>query len=112
MKRLTVNKTWENCLAMWKWISRKCLKIDWPDVDRLKVEWLEANGYPDADIIHHHCFFCQHCQSGNHDGVECRCPAKKIDKDFYCFAVQHSYSGRPRDFYNELKRLNKIRLKG
>ena len=115
MKRLTIDQTWEQCLAMWKWISRQCLGKDrsWcPDnIERLKREWLEKNGFGTLD---HLCFFCEYrvLSTPANCGISvCNyCPGRKVDMSFSCTNIDHSYESRPRLFYTELKRLNKIRL--
>jgi hypothetical protein len=111
MKRLTINETWEQCLAMWKWISRQCLgkSKEWcvSNVNRLKIEWM---AYNKIQGIHVHCFFCHNRSGGRTNGINCGCPAKKIDKSFNCVTSAYHYMNYPREFYAELKRLNKIRL--
>ncbi len=106
MKKLTLNETWEQCLAMWKWISRRCLN-SLKDVNDLKKEWLKVNGFT---RIHHDCFFCHKCPRSTHNAEHCGCPAKKIDKKFDCFNYDYGYREQPRKFYAKLKELNKIRL--
>ena len=115
MKRLTLDQTWEQCLAMWKWISRQCLgkNMFWckRNVSRLKRQWLKANGFED-EAIDHDCFLCEYDEQrrGANDCGCPACPAKKIDDNFECCNEEYEYESRPRKFYAELKRLNKIRL--
>jgi hypothetical protein len=111
MKRLTLNETWEQCLKMWKWISRQCLghtKL-WckSNVNRLKIEWFESNN---LSGVHFHCFFCHSRTGGRTNGIDCGCPAHKVDKNFSCTTPEHHYMSHPRLFYAKLKELNKIRL--
>ena len=111
MKRLTVDQTWRECLAMWKWISRQCLgkSKEWcrSNVTPLKVEWLDFNGI-NANEVEESCFFCE--RSKGRCGYVCRrCPARAIDRNFYCMSREHNYEHLPRLFYAELKRLDKIR---
>ena len=111
MKRLTIDQTWEQCLGMWKWISRRCKKGKTYSrydnhVDRLKLEWLGLNGV-DADEVRDECFLCQYTVP---DGNCLRCPAVKVDRDFMCSNVAYDYASKPRLFYAKLKELNKIRL--
>jgi hypothetical protein len=112
MKRLTINQTWEQCLAMWKWISRQCKGKDkgWCEnnVERLKVHWLKVHGIKDGEL-NYNCFLCEY--DVRRKGLCLSCPAQKIDKSFKCMEYDYSYETRPRLFYAKLKELNKIRLK-
>jgi hypothetical protein len=114
MKRLTVDQTWEQCLAMWKWISRQCKgkSKKWvrANLYHLKASWMKKN-VTEPDSVMNDCFFCEY--DSKRDGLinnGCFCPARKIDKDFDCMRKTYSYCQLPRLFYAELKRLNKIRL--
>ena len=121
MKRLTVDQTWEQCLKMWKWISRQCKGKDtnWCEthIDYLKEEWLEKNGIKYNEISQD-CFLCDRTTPKGDDWYECRkCPAKKIDRAFNCcepdgFDDEDGafFALYPRLFYAKLKELNKIRL--
>ncbi len=108
MKRLTLNETWDKCLEMWKWIAMKvraAIKAgeDW-DVEALKTEWLEKHGIKG---LHENCFFCDRAK------FDCpKCPGRKVDKAFDCLSGGSCYQYAPIEFYAELRRLNKIRLKG
>ena len=111
MKRLTINGTWENCLAMWKWISRQCLGkgVDWctENVNLLKKRWLFENGFTVGDM-ENNCFFCEY-DTIRRDSCQ-DCPIKRIEKAFHCVDSARNYETHPRKFYAELRRLNKIRL--
>ena len=108
MKKLTLDETWDLCLKMWKWISRETLKEDDRDVCDLKREWLSSNGFADKHV-HNTCFFCEYRERRS---AFCElCPAKKINDEFDCqHARRYNYYDHPREFYAELKRLDKIRL--
>jgi hypothetical protein len=114
MKRLSVNETWEQCLAMWKWISRRCGDSEtYLKVIRLKEEWLKKYK---QDSGRDKCYFCMYDQTHRTGGFDnhsehCHlCPGKAVDKGFHCESEEYLYSSKPRLFYAELKRLNKIRL--
>lgn len=110
MKRLTLDETWEQCLAMWKWISRQCKNKKRPQISfiqDLKKEWLVKNGIEPYEL-NHDCFFCEHDR--NYRGLCFSCPAKKIDAKFHCDNTGNSWTTEPRKFYAKLKELNKIRL--
>lgn len=114
MKKLTLDKTWELSLEMWKWIAGEVRKAKRqhkrkPKVGFLKAKWLKqhyAEEWISAD-----CFFCevndQHARGINNG---CFCPARKIDKEFECMDTKHDYSKHPIAFYKKLVQLNKIRL--
>lgn len=119
MKRLTLDETWEQCLAMWKWISRRVGMSDDRDVEDLKMAWLLLNGYvlENSDGNKgacNDCFFCEYDNQrpGKSINNDCFCPGRKVDKDFSCHNREYNHSDKPRAFYAELKRLNKIRLAG
>jgi hypothetical protein len=106
MKRLTVNQTWEQCLAMWKWISRQSLHSK-RSTESIKRRYLAKHktGY-----IFNGCFFCEYI--AKRDKGCNLCPGHKIDKDFHCINCSYNYNDKPRLFYAKLKELNKIRLAG
>ena len=102
MKKLSLNDTWEQCLKMWKWISRQWLNTKLDALD-LKGLWLEENGYGKREI-EANCFFCHSCHQ------DCnKCPGRLIDADFDCVDSDYTYH-KPRLFYAKLKQLDKIRL--
>ncbi len=121
MKKLTLDQTWEQCLAMWKWVSRQCLgkSVQWceKEVDDLKDKWLEENGLQNCHISQD-CFFCDYTTPKGQDGFDCfRCPGKKVDSSFTCLNCPDFecdcgafFASHPRKFYAKLKELNKIRL--
>ena len=111
--KLSLDKTWTECLRMLKWISRKSLTTS--DVSDLKEQYLEQTKYENKITIHD-CFFCNyalnHCKDKDNDRLCNLCPALKYDKDFHCMDILYDYSRHPRKFYKKLKELNKIRLAG
>jgi len=113
MKLLTVDETWVQCLAMWKWISRQCKgkSLVWcnDNVSDLKIRWLEKHGIRDGEISQN-CFFCH--KSGARYYICGKCPARQVDPEFSCMDIGYSFLTHPRKFYAKLKELNKIRLQG
>ena len=110
---MTLEKTWKQCLLMWKWIAKEGVNILDEDmagvVSRLKEVWLSINGYSD---IYNDCFFCDYAEKhdGSSDCVNCiNCPAQKVDEDFHCQDGTH-WAINPVEFYEKLVKLNKKRL--
>ena len=113
MKRLTLNETWKQCLAMWKWIAKQIRAGDNQGIYGLKVTWVKKHGIK-VDELQGNCFFCEYTRRDKHRGKRdnCRlCPARKINKLFHCNKLPYNYLLEPRAFYKELLRLNRIRLK-
>lgn len=118
-KYYTVDETWELCLKMWKWISRQCKGKGWRwckrNVSRLKIEWLLANGF-EAGEFSQNCFLCDRTTPRGEFGFDCsKCPGLKVWPEFDCadskdYPIGMFFIRQPREFYAELKRLNKIRL--
>ena len=108
MERLTLDQTWVLCLKMWKWIAKEVRAGNSTNVDALKKEWCEKNGFA-AIEIKYCCFFCEYDRRGI---CECdRCPARKIDKAFKCYVdSSYHYLEFPLKFYKTICQLNKIRL--
>ena len=99
MKKMTLTKTWTECLRMWKWISKRKGNV-WV----LKSRWMKENGYRS---IAGNCFFCQyHNIYGKEKGGECNgCPGVKVDKQFDCYATAYSFEHHPKEFYQEILKL-------
>jgi len=115
MKKLTLDQTWERCLAMWKWIAEQVEKAirqhkRKPCIEDLKTEWLDLHGFGN-DSLNNNCFFCEYnkyrTKSINKD---CWCPARLVDKGWTCFDEGRVFDEHPIAFYNKIKALNKIRL--
>ena len=125
MKRLTIDQTWEQCLAMWKWVSKQCGDnydcdsvecqdgVDCRDcpynspVNSLKEKWLEDNNYQD---IFQDCFFCDLTEDENGNGNCRECQLRIEGVSFSCTEEGQNYEYNPKSFYAKLKELNKIRL--
>ncbi len=116
MKRLTLDQTWIECMRLWKHIARKvraAIKAGekW-NVDDLKREWCIKHGCEGLNLS---CFFCEYDDERQNrlGSRDCSfCPAKKIDKGFYCSEGELSCFDNPLDFYAELRRLHKLYKKG
>lgn len=104
---MTLNKTWKECLRMWKWIASQ-LK-DEEELDEQKTEWLLANEY-NPTKIDLQCFFCQYDIGQLDTGVCSSCPGKLVDGEFDCTGVPYSFGAHPKAFYRKLVELDKKRL--
>lgn len=119
MKRLTLDKTWDNCLRMWKWIAEQVKRIkNWDAysyafqknvIETLKRSWCKENGYNELE---YDCFFCEFANSVYVRSFNCddNCPARKINKWFWCDNNSYHFTKEPLKFYAKLLALNKIRL--
>lgn len=119
---MTINKTWEECLRMWKSISKSWAKSKNEDVDKLKEKYLTRRKIKsDTWFVYNDCFFCEYAVTHRPEGksnmhVEwyvygagCRnCPGRKVDEEFDC--IRYNYDTDPVEFYKKLQQLNKIRL--
>ncbi len=107
-----LDRTWKNCLRMWKWISEVyngtfC-------VATLKEEWLADHRF--TRDIDSDCFFCEYhvAQGGGsrfyRDGSFCKhCPAGYVSKSFSCTNPTYNYGHKPKTFYRKLLELDKKR---
>ena len=111
---MTLEKTWKECLRMWKWVAyirmgRLDDTLHRLDVLKLKAIWLSTNNYDD---ILNDCFFCDYADehSGNADPGDCeKCPGQFVDREFNC-CKDPNYLNKSIEFYNLLVKLNKKRL--
>lgn len=116
--KLSLNETWKHCLAMWKGVvdilelAAECGE----DISAhlAKQIWLQQNGY--TEDICNKCFFCDYNVnsaewisdpyiSGGCPG----CPGTKVDPNFACGVDEYHWLEKPKEFYQELLRLNKKR---
>ena len=109
--KLSLDKTWEECLLMWKWLSKKVIDDPYLNIDDLKDTYTDIK---ECDLINN-CFFCDYADTHHKetDGlcpfISCtNCPGKKVYKDFNCLYYP-KYSTNPVEFYKMLIKLNKIR---
>lgn len=121
MKKMSLNKTWSECLRMWKWIVERLNENLYLDVCDLKGWWLSANRYTTYPTkVYNHCFFCDYAVS--HNGTKAdyidicgycsKCPAVLVDKHFSCEQSNDEidWQETPVEFYEKLVELNKKRL--
>lgn len=101
-KQEKIDKTWKNCLAMWKWIVGRVRYSDIMDVWDLKDQWCRENDFIN---LCDNCFFCEASL-----GSGCKkCPGTLVDSAFHCSNSEYDYGKHPILFYKELLRLNRKR---
>lgn len=104
-----LDRTWKNCLRMWKWISE--VYDDTVGVGSLKIQWLDEHGF--TRDIDSDCFFCEY-QAIHGGGIRhyrgkdfCEhCPGGYISKSFNCFCPNYHYGTKPKAFYAKLLELD------
>lgn len=109
--KLTLDKSWELCLKQWRWIAKRIRADNEYGAVALKYVWLRKNGI--IKQPHAGCFFCEYGkQHKKGSSAYCDyCPAKKIDKEFYCEHPEYHYSYLSLKFYAKLLKLNRKRKK-
>ena len=96
---MNLEKTWKECLKMWKWIAKEYeMKMS---IAILKIKYLDDHK---MEEIAASCFFCDYVESCG------GCPGRLVDAEFDCKNLEYSYLYKPKEFYQELLRLNGIRL--
>lgn len=104
---MTLDKIWENCLAMWKWVVWKLVigivTGSRAGVLSLKIQWVEKNNF---NNLHSNCFFCDALVSPRSCS---NCPGTKVDPNFNCWNPKYSYTNHPIRFYMKLRSLNRKR---
>lgn len=107
---MTLNKTWKECLRMWKWIA----EVWKPEMEvvSLKKQWLREHGYGTINL-RNDCFFCEY-MINNRDIMSIRCepdcPGGLVNSRFSCVRLSYDYAEKPKAFYRKLVALNKKRL--
>ncbi len=101
-----LDRSWKNCLRMWKWISKNWKKGD--SVPAMKCKWLQKNKFV-ADDISFNCFFCDYIS--NNSKLCDSCPGTLVHPQFYCQNKTYDYYSKPKKFYAKLLHLNSIRKK-
>ncbi len=106
-----LDRSWKNCLRMWKWITENLPEgfSESSDEDKeiivnsLKKQWLEENRF--TTYINNSCFFCDYDRK--HDNAcTTSCPGCLVDPEFHCDKTAYSYRHRPSDFYRKVLVLN------
>lgn len=106
MRYLTLNRTWELCLTMWKWIVEQLNAGSRLPIWRLKRAWLAEFGK--GKVPEGFCYFCEY--NIRHNGGDCTiCPIKLISRNLGCGYKGFSWNFEPRKFYARLLRLDKRR---
>jgi len=103
MKKLTLAKTWQECLRMWKWIDKQIEKDKDLYAGDLKWQWLRENS---IGTLHMGCFFCEYDLRESGEDHCISCPGKLINKRFECERVTYCWADKPRKFYQKLLQLN------
>lgn len=106
---MTLDKTWENCLAMWKWIAENYDGTVHPMT--MKRQWLRQNRFTKERLFN--CFFCEYGKTKD-EFLNCsKCPAFGTHKKPGGCENYGSYNwhSKPKQFYAKLVKLNEIRLK-
>ena len=108
--RLSLEKTWTECLKMSSYIDRERKKGRY-SIGDLKDKWIRKY-YPQKYICND-CFFCAFTlgkSTFGHRHVHCdKYPGRLIDKDFDCMSMEYHYARKPHKFYLKLKQLNRLR---
>ncbi len=109
-----LDRTWKNCLRMWKWISENLPerfdeRFDNKKsavVELLKSQWLRQNGF--TKHLEEDCFFCEYdMRNGDVDADACdNCPMKIINRQSGCCAKKYHYRKQPKAFYEKLLELD------
>ena len=106
-KKMTLNKTWKECLRMWKWIVKQTGNNVYESsfvVDSLKYRWLKEHGYKPSTICCF-CFFCEITADGA--GYHCtKCPGVKVSRYFRCTNLTYFWAKYPAKFYKKLLQLD------
>ncbi len=112
MEKLTLELSWEHCLAMWKWVSEKHVKGG-ASVGSLKEKWLKDNGFKSNDLKYD-CFFCQYNKENGGKPIcltkepNCqKCPARLVSLRFCCEGYDdYDWQESPKKFYKKLVELH------
>lgn len=108
---MTLNKTWQLCLKMWKWIIEEIKRDKTQSIEGLKEKWLIKNKY---ENIFCDCFFCNYAYQQPLKDCEDMCdfcPGRLVSKRFNCFDSSYNHETKPLKFYKKLIQLNNKRRK-
>ncbi len=104
---MTLNETWTNCLAMWKWIAEQIKGGSIESVESLKNKWLEEHGFKNIEAG---CFFCHYASAVDPQSNCENCPGVLAAKKFDCESPKYRFRSNPIKFYEKIVALNKERL--
>ena len=99
---MTLEKTWQKCLKMWRWIVKEWKEGRNLDIDTLKEQWLQKNDFG-ASLLSD-CYFCNY----DHDGCN-KCPGRLVLPSFNCWDDKYNFKRHPDKFLQKLEQLNKKR---
>ncbi len=104
MKKVSLDRTWELCLEMWKWISKQKKARNAKSITHLKEKWMQSHHFKNVQAD---CFFCEYAER---QGRGCSsCPGNLVNKRFHCGRTSYHYGMKPTAFYNKIVALNKKR---
>ena len=112
-KMKVLDRSWINCVRMWKWISENLPNgfsestdsIKRFIINHLKLQWLRENKF--TKPLYHDCFFCDY--DGKHGGSCEFCPAALVKEEFDCMENGFHYALDPMNFYHRILKLSKMR---
>ena len=107
---MTLNKTWKECISLWRWVAKQIGEGSTLNVFALKSMWMSDHGFSN---IESDCFFCEYTKQHDKlgDSVCAKCPGRKVDKNFSCTDNDYNYKHQPVKFYNKIAYLNRKRQK-
>jgi len=107
MRRITLDEAWKLCLDQWtNGVIKKIEAGTKKDIEELKEEWCEDNGYR---FVKHDCFFCEYGHQHQSAGDDCAfCPGRLVDPEFQCTKPKYYWEKNPLAFHAEIERLYKI----
>ena len=107
---MDLDKTWEECLRMWKWVSERH-ELTGKESGILKVLWLK-NHNKNRVKLRFDCYFCEFANNKQLEGeAECKhCPGRLVSSWFHCERYStYNWMETPKAFYAKLLELNEKR---
>lgn len=93
-----LDKTWKECLAMWKWIC---------EVDDGSITVCDLKGKYAIKHKKARCAFCKYALTSRNGCGSC--PGVLVDPGFDCQDPVYSFHEKPHEFYKKIVSLNKKR---